>query len=123
MRTDTLRTALLTNAGFSGVTGLLALVLAGSLATSLGPPAWSLRALGVGLIVFGIAVTLVARAPQPRRAWEIIAADLAWVATATVVIAVAPGWTTAAGRTVLAVVTVAVAALAAAQWWGLRRVR
>ncbi|MDH3248716.1 MAG: hypothetical protein OEQ47_07130 [Acidimicrobiia bacterium] len=115
---NTLQEALVANAVFSGTTGIGAIALADVLAGSLGPPAWSLRALGVGLVVFAAVVAGESRAPRARGTSRIIAADVAWVATAVIIIMVSPGWLTGVGRAVLAAVTIAVAALAAGQWRG-----
>jgi hypothetical protein len=114
-----LRGALVANAVFSGTTGIGAIALANVFAGSLGPPAWSLRALGVGLVVFAAVVAGESRAPRRRDTWRIIAADVAWVATAVLIIMVSPGWLTGAGRATLAAVTVVVAVLALMQWRGL----
>ena len=116
---NTLRGALVANAAFSGTTGIGAIALADVLATSLGPPAWSLRALGFGLVVFAAVVAGESRAPGPRGTWRIIAADVAWVATAVIIIMVSPGWLTGVGRAALAAVTVAVAFFAVMQRRGL----
>ncbi len=116
---DLLRGALATNAAFSGLTGLAALILAGTLEDSLGPPAWSLRAVGAGLLVFAALVAREARRPQKAGTRQIIAADLTWVTAAGIIAAVAPSWLTSNGRIVLITVTGVVAVVAAAQWRGL----
>ncbi len=116
---DLLRGALAANAAFSSLTGLAALILAGTLEESLGPPAWALRAVGAGLLGFAALVAREAREPRRAGARQIIAADLAWVISAAIVVAVAPGWLTSNGRIVLISVTAIVAAVAAAQWRGL----
>ena len=121
MRNELLRRALLANAAFSAVTAILALVLGGRLEESLGPPAWSIRALGAGLLAFAALVAHEAREPSRRGARPIIAADLAWVVGAIAIIAVTPDWLTDTGSLVLASVTAVVATLAAAPWRGLRR--
>ena len=113
-----MRSALGANAGFSAIAGIAALALGGRLEASLGPPAWSLRALGAGLIMFGLVVAREAGAPSRPGTWRIIGADLAWVAAAVIIIAIPPGWLAETGRAVLASLTVVVAALAAAQWRG-----
>lgn len=119
MKDRLLRNALLTNAGFSGATGALAVALGGRLGDALGPPTWSLRALGMGLLVFAVVVANEARAPGHPGTWMIIGADLLWVVAAPIIIAVGPEWLTRSGQAALALVTVAVAALAAAQWRGM----
>lgn len=114
-----LRNALMTNALFSGLTGAGALMLAGPLSESLGPPPWSLRAIGAGLLLFAATVAREARAPGRARAWQIISADIGWVIAAAAIVALAPSWLSAAGRIALVGVTVVVAGMAAAQWRGL----
>ena len=117
---NNLTNALLANAAFSGITGLGALTLAGRLADSLGPPAWSLRAIGACLLVFAALVAREARNPQRAGTHQIIVADLAWVVAATALMGVTPGWMTGTGRIALAAVTVVVAVIALAQWRGLQ---
>lgn len=117
---NTLERALTANAAFSGITGLAALALAGRLAESLGPPVWSLRGLGAGLMLFAVLVAREARVPGRPGTRLIIAADLAWVVAATVVITVAPGWLTRNGRATLAAVTLVVGTVAVGQWRGLQ---
>ena len=119
MKDRLLRNALFANAGFSGVTGALAVALGGPLEDALGPPTWSLRALGAGLLVFAVVVANEVRSPGNPGTWRIIGADLVWVVAAASAIAMSPEWLTRSGRAVLALVTVAVAALAAAQWRGM----
>lgn len=116
---DNLRNALMTNAGFSTATGLIAVAFAARLEGLLGPPAWSLRAIGAALLVFAALVAHEARAPGQARIRQIIAADLAWVVSAAVVLASAPAWLTDTGLVVLGVVSVLVAFIATAQWRGL----
>lgn len=114
-----LKRALVANAMFSGLTGSGALVLAGSLSGSLGPPSWSLRALGAGLLVFAALVANEARAPGKTGTKQIIAADVGWVIGAAAIIVLAPSWLTTAGQMSLVGVTAVVAVVAAAQWRGL----
>lgn len=123
MHKGILEKALKANAGFSLATGLIAVALAGRFEESLGPPAWSLRALGAGLLVFAALVAREARAPEPTGSQQIIAADLAWVVAAAIIVAVSPDWLTGTGRVVLGVVSALVAVLAAAQWRGLAEFR
>lgn len=114
-----LKRALTANVVFSGITGLGALGMAGRLSEALGPPAWSLRALGAALLVFAALVAHESLAPGRAGTLQIIAADMAWVVTAGLLIAIAPGWLTDAGRVTLTAVTSVVGAVAAAQWRGL----
>ena len=120
MDNTTLGRALIANAAFSGLTGLTALTLAGRLAETLGPPAWSLRALGVGLLGFAALVARESISPGRPGTLQIIAADLAWTATAAVILMIAPTWLTDGGRAALTAVTFVVFIVAAAQWTGLR---
>ena len=115
-----LRRALFANAAFSGITGLTALALAPVLAESLGPPAWALRSLGAGLVVFAVLVAREGRRPRRAGTIQIIVADAAWIVVAILLIAIAPTWLTDTGRVTLAAVTLVVAAAATAQWRGLR---
>ncbi len=119
MNNKALTVSLSANAAFSGVTGIVSAALAGRLAESLGPPAWAIRALGVGLVIFAAIVARESRAPSRARTWQIIAADIAWVAIAVGIMATTPSWLTGVGNSVLGAVTVAVAVLATAQWRGL----
>ena len=122
MDNTTLRRALVANATFSGLTGLTALGFAGRLVETLGPPAWSLRSVGVGLLGFAALVARESAAPGRAGTLLIIAADLAWIATAAVIVAIAPPWLTDAGLIALAAVTVVVGVVAAVQWLGLRTI-
>jgi hypothetical protein len=117
-----LKRALAANAVFSATTGLGALTLAAGPAESLGPPAWALRTLGAGLLAFAAVVARRARRPDSAGTRQIIAADVAWVVTAAILIAVAPSWLTDDGRTVLGAVTLVVAVIAAEQWRGLKTI-
>ncbi len=116
---NVLRRALAANAAFSSITGLIASLMAGSLSDALGPPTWSLRALGVGLLVFAAVTANEAREPRRTGTWQIIAADVGWVIAAAIIVGLSPTWLTETGRTVVVAVTVIVAAVAVAQWRGL----
>ena len=120
MNNTTLGRSLIANAAFSGLTGLTALTLANRLAETLGPPAWSLRVLGVGLLGFAALVAREWASPGRSGTLGVIAADLAWIATAAVILVIAPTWLTDAGRTALVVVTLVVVLVTGGQWLGLR---
>lgn len=121
-----LATAISCNALFSTATGVV--LLAGGflgLDRWLGADAWLLGGVGGALVMFaGLLVWLLS---QPQHlavgARLVVAADAAWVAAAALLLAAFPSALTPAGRTALAVVTAAVAALAAAQLIGLHRLR
>lgn len=115
-----LQRALTANAAFSALTGLAALTFAGRLSGALGPPDWSLRALGAGLLIFAALVARESMAPGRSGTIPIIAADLAWVVSATIVLVSAPSWLADTGRITLATVSLVVAAVAVAQWRGLQ---
>lgn len=118
--------ALWANVALSGACGLTLLVGGRALAPTLGADGWLLTALGAGLLVFAADISwLVARRPRHLAvgAHLVSSADAAWVAGAVALLALAPSALTRAGRWALAEVTVAVAAVAAAQVVGLRRLR
>lgn len=121
----TLAAALSLNALFSTACGLGLMAVTLARPALLGPPAWLLAGLGVGLIAF--AVLLLWVLSQPRRlapgGWAAFAADLMWVAGAVALLGGAPGAFTGAGSRLLVAVTLVVAVFAAAQAVGLRRIR
>lgn len=117
-----LRMALRENAAISGVSGLVLLLGAAWLDGWLGIDWWLLATVGVGLLVYAVDLAWVARddrllVPGARMA---IAADVAWVLGAVALIAFT-AVLTRRGEIALAVVSLVVAGLAAAQWVGLRR--
>jgi ribosome-associated toxin RatA of RatAB toxin-antitoxin module len=113
------------NALFSAASGVLLLVGGFAFNSWLGVDAWLLMGVGGGLILFaGLLLWLLS---QPRHlaagARLVVAADAAWVAGAVLLLAWLPSALSPAGRMALAVVTAIVAAVAAAQLVGLRRLR
>jgi hypothetical protein len=113
--------ALLGNAGFSAVTGVSLVLGAVPLSRWLEIPTWLTAAVGVGLLPFSLAVSVVARRPSLRTVRLVIAADLVWVAGAAIVILGFPQSMSTSGLWVLGLVTVAVAGFAVLQAVGLRR--
>lgn len=111
------------NAIFSGLSGLALLAGAWALDGVSGVDAIQLAVLGAVLLAFAAALLRLLATPRNLRAGArgVIAADLAWVACAAVLVAARPDVLSTAGVTALAAVTVVVAALAVAQWLGLRR--
>jgi hypothetical protein len=105
------------NAGFSALTGLVALVAGGPVADLIGiGQVWLVRSTGAGLLGFAAAVALVAAAPRPALThWSrlISVADLAWVVGTVGV--VAAGWLASAGVVLLGLVAVVVLDLAIGQ--------
>lgn len=101
--------------------GALLLGAAPPLAPWLGVPVWLTRGLGSGLVVFAIAMTLVARHPRQVLVRQVIEADAAWVAGALAVILGFSNAMTTAGLWALGIATLAVADFAVFQMIGLRR--
>jgi uncharacterized protein YndB with AHSA1/START domain len=111
------------NAVFSAGSGLVLLAGAPIVSGWLGVDGWLLAGIGAGLLVFaGVLVWLLT---EPRRlaagAWWVFGADVAWIGGAGLLLTLAPTVLSAAGRTVLAAVTVAVALIVLQQVVGLRR--
>lgn len=118
-----LRLALRANAVFSGGCGLALVVAPGAWAAFIGLPwPWALAVLGIGLAGFAALAAWTAADVLARRplAAAIVAADVLWVAASPVAMLAGAGTLTAAGQAAVAAVALAVAALAAAQWTGLR---
>lgn len=118
------RIALRTNAGFSGLCGLALLVAPGSWAGLIGVPwPWVLATLGAGLAGFAALVAWAAADVAGRRhvVTGIIAADALWVVASPAAMLAGADTLTAAGQALVAAVALLVAALATAQWTGLRQ--
>jgi hypothetical protein len=118
-----LRLALTADAVASGANGLAYLASSALLDGWLGVPTGLLLALGPFLAVYGTLVLRVATlTPIPRAAAAaVIAGNAAWVAVSLLALALDWFSPTLAGEIVIAVQAIAVAALAAAQYAGLRR--
>lgn len=121
MNSKPLTRVLVANAGFSAVTGASLAVGAIPVSRWLEIPTWLTVAVGVGLLPFSLAVSVVARRPSRRTVRLVIAADLVWVAGAAIVIVGFPQSMSTSGLWVLGLVTVAVAGFAVLQEVGLRR--
>ena len=110
------------NAIFSGLAGLVLIVGAPGLDGWLGVDARLLAAIGLGLVVYAADLMWWSRSPR----WLVtggrmaVVADLGWVVAAAALIAFTAVLTTQ-GEAALALVSVVIAALAALQWMGLRR--
>jgi uncharacterized protein YndB with AHSA1/START domain len=120
-----LAAALSSNAVFSAACGLTLLAGAPALSGPVGIPAWLLAGMGMGLVVFaGFLLWVLAHPPRLVAGGRAaLAADVAWVAGGVVLLVGFPSLLTTTGNTALAVVTGVVAALAAGQAHGLRRIR
>ena len=120
-----LRTVFLADAASGAGTALLHLAAAGALAGWLGLPAALLSGSGMLLLLFvALAGYLSLCDPVPRPlAWALVAGNVAWVLACVGLLAGAGGFTPGLlGSGYLLVQAVAVGALAALQWAGLRRV-
>ena len=118
--------ALKTNAVFSGLCGLALMIAPRPWAELIGLPwPWILVALGVGLTGFAALAMHAAGDVIARRTpvIAIIAADTLWVTASPVVMLTGAGTLTGHGHALIALVAAIVAALAAAQWTGLRILR
>lgn len=116
--------ALIGNAVFSAVSGLVLLLATEPAAAWLGvPEVWLLRSLGGGLVAFGAGLLLLARSDRPRRGLVVAASasDFAWVAGSALLLLGFPDLLTPDGRAAVAGVAVVVAGLGGAQLVGLRR--
>ena len=121
--TRRLRVALKANAVFSGLCGLALMIMPGTWAELIGFPwPWVLGALGFGLACFAALATHAAADVLARRTiiTLIIGADVLWVAASPIAMLTGANTLTVSGQGVIAVVALLVAALAAAQWMGLR---
>ena len=116
--------SLAANAAFSGLSGLVLLLVPGPVGGWIGvPEAGWLRALGGGLLAFGAALAVLARSDRPDGAFvkAATAADFAWVGGSAVLLVGFPDLLTAPGRTAGGVVALLVAAFGCGQALGLRR--
>jgi hypothetical protein len=116
-----LRRALQLDAVVSGANGVAYLALGGALDSVLGVPASLLWALGGLLVGYAAFVWYAASSLRPAAVWAVIAANVTWAAASLVVLA--GGWLspTTAGGVWIALQALAVALLAAAQVYALRR--
>lgn len=120
---DKLQKLLRGNGTFSAGSGLI--LLAGSpwLDVTFGLQTWLLAVVGVGLIAYGIQIFQMANATSAIAGGKFATAmDLGWVIGAALILLAFPTAMTAAGRVVLLIATLVVAALAAGQATALRRV-
>jgi len=129
-----LRLTLRGNAIFSGLSGVALALFASSFATLLTPAqevvaglpvSTLLRVLGLGLVLFGIAVGIAASQPVLSAALgqAFFWADVAWVLGTCVLLLLAAPVFTVTGLVLVIVVGLVVADFAAFEYWGLRRLR
>jgi len=115
------RFALLANATFSTLTGILALVLHEPLSRHLGlaPGPWIL-AIGAGLLLFaGLLLWSVRRGPTRRDLVAFVAGDWAWVLGSMALVLCVPDLLSADGRVLVSLLAVPVAVLGSLQALGL----
>jgi hypothetical protein len=122
-RRPLLRTALALDAGVTALNGAAYLALAGPLHDVLGLSEALLRGAGGFLLVYALAVGLLATRPRPPRAGvlAVVAANAIWAADS--VVAALAGWgdPTAAGTVWMVLQAIVVAGFAALQLAGLAR--
>jgi hypothetical protein len=118
-----LRQALLADGVVSGVSGLVLALAAGPLSNELGLPAMLLRIAGLSMLPYCAALLYLAtRATVSRTgAWTVIGINLTWAAAS--VLLLVSGWVDPTGLGIAFVLGQAliVAAVADAQFLGLRR--
>ncbi|NJP92680.1 hypothetical protein HCN51_25030 [Nonomuraea sp. FMUSA5-5] len=120
-----LRLALAADAVITGGNGLIYLAFAGPVGTLLGPDAGLLRGIGAFLLVYGIAVGLLAarRAISPAGTKAVIALNIIWtLASVAAVVTGAAAFTTVGAIWAIAQALV-VAVFAELQITGLRKTR
>lgn len=122
-KSSLLRKALLSNAAFSGLTGLLLTIAAPWLCQRMGiPEPMILRVVGVSLLGFAAALLLNAtrREINRKQAWAAVGLDFTWVIGSVVLVSLQ--LLTASGNWAVAAVADFVLLFALAQALGLRRV-
>ncbi|MCK5324764.1 MAG: hypothetical protein KAJ57_02100 [Woeseiaceae bacterium] len=120
-----LRRALLVNATFSGICGLLVIVFDARIVALITDVEHHLWPLGAMLVAFSASLLWFATRRTISSTWvtSVIIADLAWVVGT---IALLVGWRdmmSVAGVWILAIIGVLVLLFAELQWFGLRRLR
>ena len=122
---DLLRKALLADAAFSGLCGLVLIFASAPLAGLLGPGAPASWPTAVGVASLGFAVALLAiawqREPAPFPAAVVIGANALWVLGSLAVLAAFSDQLSTAGFWLIAAQAAIVAELALIQGLGLRR--
>ncbi len=118
-----LRTALLANAEFSLISGLVLAVFSGRIADWIGAPRLVVLLIGIGLVPWGAYLFIASRREVIRRsdAWSAIVGDDAWVTGTLVLVLGFPTALTSAGNAVAVAVAIVVAGFAVVQFIGLRR--
>ena len=123
-RQQLLRRALLANASFSTISGLVLVFAQRWVVRLLGlPETINLITLGISLLVFAAILVLFARKNPIKLsdAWIAVILDAAWVIASYPLLFVVPFSTS--GKWVVGVVAEVVTAFALMQWLGIRRIR
>jgi hypothetical protein len=120
-----LRRALLGNAAFSALCGILIVLFDARIVGFMTSVEHHLWPLGVMLLGFAASLAWFSTRPLLSSAWvaSVIAADLAWVVGTVVLLAGWHGMLSGAGMALLIAVAVFVLVFAELQWLGLRRLR
>lgn len=120
-----LRRALLGNAAFSAICGILIVIFDARIVGLMTNVQYHLWPLGVMLLAFAASLAWFATRSRVNSAWvsSVIAADLAWVAGTAALLAGWRGMLTAAGMGILIAIAAFVLTFAELQWLGLRRLR
>ncbi len=121
-KSSLLRKALMSNAAFSGLSGLVLTIAAPWLSERMGiPEPMILRVVGVSLIGFAAALILNATRPEidRKQAWLAVCLDFTWVLGSIVLLSLQ--LLTASGNWAIVAVADVVLLLALAQALGLRR--
>ena len=120
-----LRRALLGNAAFSALCGILIVIFDARIVGFITNVQHHLWPLGAMLLAFAVSLAWFSTRSRVSSAWvsSVIAADLAWVAGTAVLLTGWHGSLTAAGIAILIAVAVFVFAFAELQWLGLRRLK
>ena len=120
-----LKRALLANAAFSIVCGLLIVVFDEWIVSALTRVDHQLWPLGLMLIGFSASLVWLTTRPSMSPAWvnAVIAADVAWVVGTIVLLVGWSQWFSTSGIWVLTIIAALVLLFAELQWFGLRRLR
>ena len=120
-----LRNALYGNSIFCSTSGLAFTLLSKPIATFLGlTVSWVILALGIGLLIYGIDVFIIARKETISEGFAkfVIGADLAWVIGSVILIFTNLVALTTPGKWAIAIIADIVLVFAILQYVGLRRV-
>jgi hypothetical protein len=123
-RQQLLKTALLANAFFSTISGLVLVLANRMVVLVLGlPKEVNLIGLGIGLLFFAAALVFFARKTPIKLldAWIAVIMDLTWVVGSYPLLFVVPF--SASGKWTVGIVSEVVLLFALMQWLGIRRIR